>query len=51
VLPDQEKYDSCSRKRKNTWRLDSKILNFSALQKCRNREEKGMRAHVLLNCF
>jgi len=28
VLPDWEKYDSYSWKRKNTWRVDSKILHF-----------------------
>jgi len=33
LLPDQEKYDSRSWKRKNTWRLDSKI---SALTKKQN---------------
>jgi len=31
VLPDQEKYDSCSWKRKNTWRLDSKFLIFKSV--------------------
>jgi len=28
VLPDRGKYNSYAKKRKNTWRLDSKISNF-----------------------
>jgi len=56
------KRKNTSWKRKNTWLtqlheeekhmapLIQKYRTFE-LCKCRNREEKGMRAHVLLNCF